>query len=184
MLQLFSCLSPFVSSYQGCEAWTIVRCASDTNTEQASILQYEKKFLVLAVFLYAFYRAAIVLRTSRSTLRYAFTRIRVLRAYYAMFVSRYSAQQKAYKKQLEQETNFHTVVMSLPNAGKIETKHRFNTYTATAAILKNWVLFWVFSQQLLYVIFPNSMSLELGKFYIKGSHVHINVSKQTVYICL
>ncbi len=42
-------------------------------------------------FLYAFYWATVVLRTSRSTLRYAFACIRVLRAYYAMFVSFYAS---------------------------------------------------------------------------------------------
>ncbi len=40
-----------------------------------------------------------VIRTSRSTPRYAFARVRVLRAYYAMFVSRYAARLNAYKKQ-------------------------------------------------------------------------------------
>ena len=59
-------------------------------------------------FLYTFYRAASVLRTSCSTLRYTFARVHVLRAHYAMFVSCYSAQQKAYKTQLVQETIFHT----------------------------------------------------------------------------
>ena len=50
-----------------------------------------KKVSCPSCFLYTFYRAAIALRTSRSTLWYAFRRIRILWAYHAMFVSRYSA---------------------------------------------------------------------------------------------
>ena len=37
-------------------------------------------------------------------------RIRVLRAYYAMFLSRYVARQNAYKTQLLQETFVYTIV--------------------------------------------------------------------------
>ena len=75
-----------------------------------SITTVSTKVSCTSCFLYAFYRAASVLRTPRSTLRYASARIRVLRAYYAMFVSRYSARQKAYKKQLVQETFVDTLV--------------------------------------------------------------------------
>ncbi len=54
-------------------------------------VNYKQKFFVLAVSCMHSTGRHSVIRTSRSTPRYAFARIRILRAYYAMFVSRSAA---------------------------------------------------------------------------------------------
>ncbi len=61
----------------------------------------------------------IALRSSRGTFRYAFLRVRVLlRAYYAMFVSRYFAIKKQTKKQTKIKT-------------KQKTRNKTHTHTHT-----------------------------------------------------